>query len=96
MPKKFRLLFIPLICGATSTLLFLLQGGFGAGHGKLDPIISLLSLPWTLPWIPYDQIPFPAFIDNHDILLIVWVPAFLNFMLIYFCLLIISQFKKTE
>ena len=32
----------------TSLGLMKFQGGYGAGHGELDAVVFLLSLPWSL------------------------------------------------
>ena len=67
---------IPLALGLVSTLFFLIQGGFGGGHGRFDLIVALNALP--LGVFGFESVSFPKFIERHDILLVVWFPALIN------------------
>jgi len=42
-----------------ATILFILNHGFGGGHGKYDSALGVLGLPWIL-------IPWPDFLFKHD------------------------------
>lgn len=57
-----------------------LSGGFGAGHGSLDLVVALPVVPWM--WL-MDDLRLPHFIEQYDLLLIVWFPTLLNAMVIY-------------
>jgi hypothetical protein len=46
------LLMLPLAAAIAATALYLIQGGFGAGHGQFDLAIYLLGLPSIL-WVDY-------------------------------------------
>ena len=67
---------IPLLVGLVSTLFFVVQGGFGAGHGRFDLIVAINAL--FLDLFGYESMPLPRFVKQHDILLIVWLPAIVN------------------
>jgi hypothetical protein len=60
-----------------STVLFILQGGFGAGHGRYDLVVAANAMPWrpimeTLPsWL----------FAKGDYIPIVLLPALLNLAL---------------
>jgi hypothetical protein len=43
-----RLLAVALGVCAVASILFVFQGGFGAGHEPFDLMIFILGLPWTL------------------------------------------------
>lgn len=66
---------IPLAFASLATILLLVQGGFGGGHGDLEMPIGLLGLPATFL---LDQLPVPALIEKSDLLLVIWYPALLN------------------
>ena len=65
------LLAVPTILAAIRCALFLLQGGFGGGHGSFDLIIWIVGLPATLitTFLPV----WPG-----DFLALVLLPAVLN------------------
>src|SRR5262245_19783159 len=63
---------VPVICGVVSTALFVIQGGFGGGHGTFDFFIFMLGLPSTLIM---ERVPLPSFVEQHDILLVIWLPV---------------------
>jgi hypothetical protein len=71
---------LPAACAAVATILFVVQGGFGAGHGPFDQAIALLGFPAILL---LDAVPLPQFILSHDFLLIIWFPAFVNAALLF-------------
>jgi hypothetical protein len=72
----------PMICGLLSTLLFVLQGGFGGGHGRYDFSIGILGLPWVGVDVAFGpDLPWPAFIRDHDLLSKIWFPALMNMVL---------------
>ena len=72
------ILMFPLLCGTISALLFLFQGGFGAGHGELDLFIGIFGLPSILL---LDNLSLDRFLPINDFLLVVVVPAIMNFIL---------------
>jgi hypothetical protein len=90
------LMLIPILLGVISNAVFVAQGGFGAGHGKLDFVIMLLAIPWSLPASPYGDLPLPDFIKNHDVLLVVWLPALLNMVLLFLVGIAIDFFRRKQ
>jgi len=50
---------------------FLIQGGFGAGHLPLDPLIGTLALPWAF-------VPWPHRFLHRDVVWLVLLPFVLN------------------
>ncbi len=76
-PRFYAVLLLPLVCSIVSTGLFFWQGGFGGGHGKFDFYIFLLALPSILL---LEVISVPTVFDQSDLVLVIWLPAFLNFL----------------
>jgi hypothetical protein len=64
---------IPIALGVVAGALFLLQGGFGGGHGDFDPAIGLLGLPGILVTAYFQAWP-------NDFLGAVLLPAIMNFV----------------
>ena len=69
---------VPLICGLAATAMFVMQGGFGGGHGPYDSFIGILGLPSILLM---ERLPLPDLILEYDILVVVWIPVFANTLL---------------
>lgn len=69
---------VPLICGLAATAMFVTQGGFGGGHGPYDFFIGILGLPSILLM---EMLPLPDLILEYDILLVIWIPVFVNTLL---------------
>jgi len=67
--------FLVILAGGLEIGLFLIQGGFGAGHGKFDRVLVWLGLPWSL-------VPWPEFMIKSDFVWLVFVPIFINVTLI--------------
>jgi hypothetical protein len=65
---------IPLLCGLLATAVFVLQGGFGGGHGSFDGLIFLLGLPCNLV---VTELP----LTGHDLADLIWIPTALNMVL---------------
>ncbi len=65
------LAFVVAFAGLTSTILFVRQGGFGAGHGRFDRTIGMLGFPWVL-------LPWPDFVFRHDFIAVVLLPFVIN------------------
>jgi len=63
---------IPIALGVVAGALFLLQGGFGGGHGDFDRAIGLLGLPGILVTTLLPVWP-------GDFLAVVLLPAITNF-----------------
>lgn len=82
---KYALCAIPASCGLISTALYFLQHGFGAGHGKFDFFIALLGAPFTLLWLffPSWSPELPEFLNQSDLLLLIWLPVFVNTMIFF-------------
>jgi hypothetical protein len=72
MNTLLRLLWVlVLLAGATAAVLFVVQGGFGGGHGRFDQAIAILGFPWTL-------IPWPDALYKVAIVPLVFVPFVIN------------------
>ncbi len=69
------LILIPAVTGVISTVLLLVQGGFGGGHSTIDFVITALGFPSILL---IRSMPLPSSVVIPDILLVVWFPALLN------------------
>jgi hypothetical protein len=54
-----------------ATLLFILNHGFGGGHGKYDSALGILGLPWLL-------LPLPDFLYKRDFVWLILVPLMCN------------------
>ncbi len=64
---------VPIVAAICGTALFILQHGFGAGHGRFDQALGVLALPGILLIEPL------GFSENvPDFLLVVLIPAVLN------------------
>jgi hypothetical protein len=59
------------LIAVTASVLYSIQGGFGAGHGDFDKALLILGLPWTF-------VPWPAFIIKHDVVWLVGLPFIMN------------------
>jgi hypothetical protein len=59
------------LAAATSSVLFLIQGGFGGGHGRFDRAIGILGFPWVL-------IPWPDVFFRFDFVPLVLLPFVIN------------------
>jgi hypothetical protein len=67
---------LPIAAAMVATVLFLSQGGFGAGHGKFDMALGILASPGILL---VDYVPLPTTVP--DFVLVVILPAMLNVVL---------------
>jgi len=56
---------VPVVCGIIASMLFVLAGGFGGGHGRHDFAIGLLGLPAMLV---LEQLPIPAVFARQSLL----------------------------
>lgn len=71
---------IPVVAALVSTCLFVAQHGFGRGHGRFDMAIGLLGCPAILL---IERLPVPGFVEQYDLLLIVWFPTLLNLVFFF-------------
>lgn len=65
------LYFASMAAGVLSAVCFVVQGGFGGGHGDWDVVLWALSLPWTF-------ISWPDFIQRSDFVRLTLLPFVLN------------------
>lgn len=72
--------YIPIVLGTFATVLFLMQGGFGGGHGKFDGLIVVLMLPAIAI---VEGAPLPESIIRFDYLLIIAIPTLVNLMVLW-------------
>ncbi len=54
-----------------ASILCLVQGGFGGGHGRYDRLLTILGLPWNL-------FPWPDSVVNQPLIWLVFVPGLFN------------------
>ncbi|MBV9497194.1 MAG: hypothetical protein JOZ54_23365 [Acidobacteria bacterium] len=71
----FFLYIATVLIGVTSATGFILQGGFGGGHGDWDLVIWLSSLPWIL-------IAWPKVVPMSDAVRMTLLPFILNMLTI--------------
>jgi len=73
LPTRWMPLLWVMDLGITGVALaaFLVQGGFGRGHGALDQLVFLLALPWAL-------VAWPHAVYQHDVVWFVLLPFALN------------------
>jgi hypothetical protein len=69
------LMMLPIVTAVVAAILFLIQGGFGGGHGNFDAAIGVLLLPSIL------LVMHLRFTDDTPDIFIVLLPAALNLML---------------
>jgi NADH:ubiquinone oxidoreductase subunit 5 (subunit L)/multisubunit Na+/H+ antiporter MnhA subunit len=69
-----------------ATAFFLLQGGFGGGHGRFDRTIFVMGLPWAaMPW--------PYVVIRYDFVWLIGLPWVLNLASV---LLIVSAIRAAR
>jgi hypothetical protein len=72
---------VPVVCGLLATVLFVIQGGVGAGHGNYDLCIFVLGLPSILLIdLIIDSVEVPAFLE-YDLLIFIVLPTLMNLTL---------------
>jgi hypothetical protein len=59
-----------------ATILFILNHGFGGGHGVYDSALGILARPWVL-------IPWPGFLFRYDFVWLVLVPLIFNLLVVF-------------
>ena len=64
-----------ILAGGLGVGLFLLQGGFGAGHGRFDRVLVWLGFPWCL-------VPWPEFVIKSDFVWLVLIPVSINVIIV--------------
>jgi|GEM_PF-5497228 len=88
IPRLLRLLWvIPLAVAFFSAMLYLIQGGFGAGHGDLDLLLWVLALPWSL-------IEWPGIFYWRDYLWLIVVPFVCNGILLFIPIILSKRQNK--
>ncbi len=70
------LLVLVFLAAATSAVLYLIQGGIGAGQFPFDRGIGVLGLPWLL------IMPWPRFADRFTFLWVVVLPFVINLSIV--------------
>ena len=73
------LLIVPVATGLLASLFFVLQGGFGGGHGRFDQVLGLLGLPGSLLLLVPES---SAVLTNSDFINIIVFPPFINLLLL--------------
>jgi hypothetical protein len=77
--RQYPLFKIPCATSTLTLCLYLLQRGFGGGHGFLDPLIAILGFP---AFFLLDVLPLPSWVNDYDLLVIIFIPAIINTCLI--------------
>ena len=73
------MLVVPVAVGLLASLLFVLQGGFGAGHGRFDQVLWLLGLPSSLLLlVPASSV----VLTDSDFVNIIVFPTCINLLLL--------------
>ena len=62
---------VVIVAGGVGCGLFLMQGGFGGGHGRFDLVLFGLGLPWSL-------VPWPETVTKSDLVWLVVIPLVMN------------------
>ena len=75
-PRLWWLPAVPVVAAVVATALFLLQHGFGAGHGQFDQALGVLALPGILF---IERLHLPESVP--DFFLVVLLPAVFNVLL---------------
>jgi len=74
------LMLLPPLAGTISGILFLQQGGFGAGHGKFDPLLMVFGFPGNLLSM---GLPLPEWYFHSELVYVVLVPMLINTGLVW-------------
>ncbi len=83
------LLVLVFLAAATSAVLYVVQGGFGAGQGRFDREVAVLGLPWLL------IIPWPKFADRFTFLWVVVLPFVINFSIVSALIVLRRRLRPT-
>jgi len=75
--------------GLVATVLFIVNHGFGAGHGDYDRALGILALPWIL-------LPWPQFLNQHDFAWPILLPLVLNSLLVLAVSWLGLELRKTK
>jgi hypothetical protein len=90
MKKGVKAAFLTLTAiAATSSLLFLKQGGFGGGHGDFDEAVFVLGLPWT-------AISWPPIIAKHDFIWLIGLPFTLNIASVIVVAAVVALMRREQ
>jgi len=89
-----KLLLVPVYCALFATLLFLVQGGFGGGHGRFDAPIFYLGVPAVLfgenwRWVP-------EFIENQSLFSVIWIPAAVNLVCVWLPIFLVASVLRKK
>ncbi len=86
---------IPAVCVTgfygTSLILFLINGGFGGGHGRYDQLVFVASLPWGLL---EGALPETVLVRTSDLVMFILIPFILNMALVYIVLWVICPIRS--
>jgi hypothetical protein len=89
--RWFLLLVLPAAAGITALVLFLLQGGFGGGHGRFDQAIGVLGVPGIF----LSAAVVGLFgVPQSDLGIVVVLPALFNFALTLTIALVLRRLTR--
>src|SRR5438105_3247705 len=69
--RLLRLAAIAALITLVSSALYVLQRGFGGGHGRFDRVLFILGLPWS-------AIPWPSLFADPDLVWLIAIPLAMN------------------
>jgi hypothetical protein len=70
-----------------ASFVFMLNRGFGGGHGTYDSILGILALPWVL-------LPWPNFLFKYDFVWLVFIPFILNLLVVFVVGRLVLRLKR--
>jgi hypothetical protein len=88
--RRMPLIVVPGLAGLVATVLFLIQGGFGGGHGNFDGLIVTLMLPSVYL---VQIIPLPKWVLYFDLSYTVIAPTLMNTILVWLGYQIVRKFR---
>ncbi len=88
-----RLIYVPLLLSLFATAFFLLQGGFGGGHGDYDGVILTLMFPGILIVV---SLSLPAEVLHYDYLLLIAMPGLLKTAMMWLIRKLLLRLRKSR
>jgi hypothetical protein len=85
------LFLVPTVAAVVAATLFLLQGGFGGGHGRFDRAIGLLGLPGILLSPGIAQ---AADLPLSDFVVVALLPAVLNVLMVSLIVVLVRPKRR--
>jgi hypothetical protein len=77
------------LIAATASILYSIQGGFGAGHGNFDKMLLILGFPWAF-------FPWPAVILKHDFVWLIGMPFIMNVVVMFVIVAVVRSLGRAS